>query len=63
MKREISLFDEFVDEWNKTHSERLKKMSEFVAVATGDKELWVAEDHAFEVEVKHYILRDTNYYN
>jgi len=56
------LFDEFVNEWNSTHKYKMIVMSDTTAVAEGDEDLWVAEDHAFEIEVKHYILDSTDIY-
>lgn len=56
------LFDEFVDEWNSTNKYKMRTMSDTTAVAEGDEDLWVAEDHVFEIEVKHYILDKTDIY-
>lgn len=56
------LFVEFIEDWNKTHSEKMKAMGATTAVAEGNDELWVAEDRVFEVEVNHYVLDGSDIY-
>ena len=59
--RRRSLLEDFVDEWNQTHKPQFEIMSETTAVATSRNKLWVAEDHAFEIELKEYQLGKTDY--
>lgn len=56
------LFNEFITEWNYTHEYKMRIMSNTTAVAEDCYDLWVAENHAFEVEVKHYKLKSTYIY-
>lgn len=52
-------FSDFVSLWNKEHREKMEVMSnDTVAVAEGNKELWVATNVGFGINLKHYTLTE-----
>lgn len=61
-KQEIKSFlslEDFVDNWNSKHGEKMEIMGENIAVARGDKNLWIAEKETFVISLSHYVLKDT----
>ena len=65
-KQEIKSFlslEDFVSNWNSGHKEKMEIMGENIAVARGDKDIWIAEKETFVISLSHYILKDTQVYS